>query len=1531
MSIIESILNARKANINDYKRISRLFSDYTEENKTIKDYNGRQILELLQNADDESSTEVEILFDTSSKLLKVSNIGTPFSEKGFESLLLPNNSPKKSKKKYIGNKGLGFRSILNWAEYVEIISNGCDVQFSRDIATKVIEEELPDYLEEIQKHKEESGDKPDAFRYPILSLPLIKEYRGDSKWSTEIRIHYFEEYENDIRGQLKYLSEEVLLFVRHINKITINDNGSVRVLSSIPEEKDEYTEYVIDELHEGESCTKIYHVYTQRDVFPADYQKENDKIEPLFYEIAVAVDADRNFSKDENYLYSFFRTDIKIPLPCIIHGTFELSSSRNTCIVDKKNDYIWEKIAELLLKVSKKLQAQNQPADWKSYELLALNGPCSYLDSYLNKFLLEEPLYPCYDDMYRKADESMFYSEEFSLEIGKRYSNFFPLMVKYYEKPISKDLQSKFKVYDKNSFSSIWREIAQSPEMTNDKKIDLICMLSRLSNFEIYPKLPLLIDKRGNVIDERTDVYTPVLLSIPPAVPDFMNVEFLNKDMYEKLVSRLVSDNEANKPRTLCEKISGFVNILEYDISNLTPKIITKCNKLAQESNNPDYIRKTIQALYKNYINSSRDQSNAGARYLSILLVARDGSFVTPSGLYFSETYDLGKLTESIYGKNLKESQYLIEKKFWELEDYEKIEDFFEMLGVEKSIKCTQRYLSNADYEYYDAELRKIQCESYERYGRRPEDSVNQIADVSLLNGLTSSQILALISNSDQICQLLTSTTWLHFWQRGAKGQYSENVDRPYIAFQLRDVFSSVVIDNEDSDIDSLIDDQFKIDYTFLERCGVSRSRANVLLERLGACNKLDDYESELLYTLLRKIPEKYPDGKRVQKIYGLIYDILKKREEVKVPNGLILACKIGDSIEYKPSNEIYYYDDAILPQSALRKMPILLFRQRAGVSAVTRLFNVKRLDADLLSVVEGSVKEYRLLTDIFAQNFSARKPYILAYRLRPIRSEKEKAEEASKIESLSIKLIESGKYVSQDNELDMDLYDFIVSEDIVYVKVPNISYEDLVRDQKFLDVCCEIFGIIFSLESTDMKIIFKSVLRNDPKVSRYDIISERGEEYLQDCLELLKMNETDESRFWNRILRTKDLEEYSYSSGLNLKTYISEKLNLKIPENYEKIDFADFKDEESYSFLKKICSELKIEPNVCLNSDGLTPYYQNRLQNLIYDNKKSFKSLLWKQLNDLPIEEEEERIQFADSIYKYEHCCKAIDLGTCRFALDADLLPLLKQYVYTTFGVNLDNENIPIYEEKNCYRDIVDEAELDDRLRRLAIFEGYEELFTKKAEELQRSKCENQESQEDDAGEKDPVPFTYISIAPRTPSNARESSYRGNSGRGQSGNHGDSSDESPIDNPSEGPSNVPENINELKGKAGKAAEKLVKKWLNENGFESDPKSSISGGIDSNDAEHCDFLYKKKNSSEWRFLEVKNYAGSTIILTRGEIDFIFKDDHKRKYDLALVKKGKVHPCIAPFAELDEESFMDQYGAKPIAYNVTLDIQEEEQH
>ncbi|MFD2146241.1 hypothetical protein [Mucilaginibacter antarcticus] len=41
----------------------RFIADYNREQELTKEYNGRQLLELLQNADDAKSTEVEIVWD----------------------------------------------------------------------------------------------------------------------------------------------------------------------------------------------------------------------------------------------------------------------------------------------------------------------------------------------------------------------------------------------------------------------------------------------------------------------------------------------------------------------------------------------------------------------------------------------------------------------------------------------------------------------------------------------------------------------------------------------------------------------------------------------------------------------------------------------------------------------------------------------------------------------------------------------------------------------------------------------------------------------------------------------------------------------------------------------------------------------------------------------------------------------------------------------------------------------------------------------------------------------------------------------------------------------------------------------------------------------------------------------------------------------------------------------------------------------------------------------------------------------------
>ncbi|EDN9299744.1 hypothetical protein ARS67_000144, partial [Listeria monocytogenes] len=120
----------------------------SEESELMRDYNGRQILELLQNVDDAygdiksendaSNDEVKVQITYKNNILEVGNTGTSFSKDTIERLCLGRASNKSSQN--IGNKGTGFRSLLNDAEWVELYSGEFAIRFSEEFTKKLFEQ-----------------------------------------------------------------------------------------------------------------------------------------------------------------------------------------------------------------------------------------------------------------------------------------------------------------------------------------------------------------------------------------------------------------------------------------------------------------------------------------------------------------------------------------------------------------------------------------------------------------------------------------------------------------------------------------------------------------------------------------------------------------------------------------------------------------------------------------------------------------------------------------------------------------------------------------------------------------------------------------------------------------------------------------------------------------------------------------------------------------------------------------------------------------------------------------------------------------------------------------------------------------------------------------------------------------------------------------------------------------------------------------------------------------------------------------------
>lgn len=187
----------------------RILSDFRKEKENLAGYRGREILELLQNAVDELEKNSNAAIEISIKgnLLRVCNNGKPFSFEGFQSLIYSNFSPKYEKDNYIGNKGTGFRSILNWAEKIKIYSGNLAVEFSEDKANSL--------LEELQKHDsvKEFCRKNNDVHIATLAVPALIEKNAAMPFDTVIEISLKENISDKVNNQLKEITPETILFL----------------------------------------------------------------------------------------------------------------------------------------------------------------------------------------------------------------------------------------------------------------------------------------------------------------------------------------------------------------------------------------------------------------------------------------------------------------------------------------------------------------------------------------------------------------------------------------------------------------------------------------------------------------------------------------------------------------------------------------------------------------------------------------------------------------------------------------------------------------------------------------------------------------------------------------------------------------------------------------------------------------------------------------------------------------------------------------------------------------------------------------------------------------------------------------------------------------------------------------------------------------------------------------------------------------------------------------------------------------------
>lgn len=631
-------------NMSEYKSQGDFYSSRIRQDKSIEEqmrlgYQGRELYEMIQNADDEKSPKVEISLEGES--LYIRNWGNyPFTEVGIVSILRSFLSPKKygkkGKGKPIGCKGLGFRSLLNWSSDICIRSNGVCCHFSEEIAKKCWDD-LKQGFDQSDVLLFES-ESEHSCPIPLLSVTdpcedrevtrVIGQPDTEDRCTTEIEIVVTDpNVKKDIENKIKTLPSAVLLFLKSVRKITLKTELFQRVLSRELSkgpincfstvriiENESAGEYDFANKYTGKVSEKEWTVYTVNGTCEIDTDKT--------YEVAVAFTEGMPSS---NPVYSFFPTEFVLNLPCILHGTFVLDDSRNRIPPrDIMNNYVFEKLGSALITVSKHL-AQNDDSSWNAFDIVNIGGKDAELAPALAealKGIKNERILPTIGG-YSSFADCVAYSEDLANWLRKNsiHSNeLIHHLIPGYHTRINSEREffSKPNFMDEDKIKGAIGEIAKT--MLEQPTVNHRCyaeFIDALQKSDIR-NVDILYDSSFKILNSEETSYVVSADSEMSAPPSEMKLRIVHRGLVTEL-RRIWLCGDRDVTRKLNGESDPYVQIStvsDYDLSRIKDRIVQWSNNLQTSEED---IRKVLKWLYKSEKNRTNPLSN------EMMLFGKDG------------------------------------------------------------------------------------------------------------------------------------------------------------------------------------------------------------------------------------------------------------------------------------------------------------------------------------------------------------------------------------------------------------------------------------------------------------------------------------------------------------------------------------------------------------------------------------------------------------------------------------------------------------------------------------------------------------------------------------------------------------------------------------------------------------------------------------------------------------------------------------------------------------------------------------------
>ena len=1517
---------------------SLIRKNLTEEFKTKGDYVGREIYELLQNAEDQKSTYVKITLDD--QFVSVENGGpecVPFSKKGFISIMMADMSPKfeDGAKQYIGCKGLGFRSILNWSKSIEICSNGVRCKFSREIADNCWEDIKQHIIENIKDKekaaqvilKHESFAKRNyGFRTPVptLAKPITDDYDGPID-STVIRVEYDmsdSRVVNSINEQIKSISGTILIFLTHIKRIEIQDkvHGNSQVITCTHEPLSEGVEqYHI--MTEGQDTTVFY-------VLKRDGATDKNK-----YEVSIAYCPDRKVSGE--YVYSFFPTRMRLGLPCVVHATFDLNSSRNALKDNSpENDTLMDFLASSLMDFScwvAKHRASKGIYDWDAYSILSLNEfdkkDFPILDSQINAKLSELSIIPTIGRLYSPAKDVEYYGEEFSSlfnDLTVHLNQCSALFARHVIPGMPGQLESFIKQATAYDDTFVERINLLSEEMLSLREHEIVYrirLINSLIQLSCGRMFKLLVAKEDHQLCDKPCLYVGRSLPQPPE-------ELRNTYIDDELLNAIYDSFGSRDPETIRKRLSLITEITRSDVTDLKEKIIA----FTKENRNIDKFKELIRSFFLGISDESNSITNVIEEISGKLL------FFDSSGRERHHPYEMVLDEASSSRFNDYQPEWIMYQSLEEWADYLQTDiktarDFFiHTLGLSCSVP--KDYIS---FGHDDDYLRQY-SEQYRSdeppwpYTFHSERILSYQSDIKTANYayVIKTDFLDYLARrcnncnvflnqvfGDPGCKLAVSNRYIYYQYRSL---HSEVASCSYLEYKLREhpflapLSTYIVSDN----LNLLAGEK----YSFEALPELSEQETKQILLNLGAKSSLSDLTKDELYSILYQIPDSCPP-KGVSDVYKKIREaLLKYRSEcaqdaLEFHNKGRVYARLGGVVSIWPVSEVYYWDNDQLPQKVLSTKPKFEIGNRVGEESVKAIFGVSLAKEIAIEEVPGKSCPNQIMTSLVNAYFKRRIKYILSYCHDNQARFKELFIEPLK--DITFNIYSSFHYLLDGAEYDLSDGEMVTRPDKerVYHICSTASgiTNDCIDDPKLCEAIVESICITLKITGSEKIGYFRNIISSS--ISKNDYIWKRDGvfEKWSDIEKAMGLSEKERG-YWEIISKMtgKEIDFSRLSLGFREKrAYLSELYpNIDFEALFDKSfpEFDDMDMDKKYSLAIGL-KQYGFDDISAFGDDGFYEYYAKTLNEIKNTYGEAYKTNRFRLLNA-------NKELTRDDVYAFYDSCQGF-LGSLSWTSDLakdnkkqllspdQLDDLVSKYLEKKYGFSNRND-IDEIKPLETYAAIMSEAgviesDFEQKDLVLSYFRGFEPVFKEKADAILRQRnADSLSANSDDSRGAVAASFSYGHGIP-IETGIQKVNHSG-SGGGSFNSR---------------PANLYRN--------GKNAEWLVYNALcarKDEFIKVIPNSRILDSLigSDNNGKHCDILYYKKNKpNEERYLEVKSLKGSAIFLSDDE--YLFASEHKETYDIAVVKDNSVTIIEHPF--LDEED-KPSLKVRPDVYRIDLKVE-----